>query len=159
MKPSVYVESSVVGYFAARPSRDIIVAARQQTTREWWETRLTEFEVFVSVLVLEEIAAGDSEAARERLNAVESFKVLELEEDDHDLARLLIDRKAIPKRYVEDALHIAVSANNGIGFLVTWNFAHINNAERKWAIEDCVREFGVSPPTICSPEELMGGII
>lgn len=32
MKPSLYIETSVVSYLTARPSRDLVTAARQQLT-------------------------------------------------------------------------------------------------------------------------------
>ena len=56
---SIYLESSVVSYLAARPSRDLVVAGNQQVTRDWWETRRGECELFVSEVVVAECAAGD----------------------------------------------------------------------------------------------------
>ena len=63
---SIYLESSVVSYLAACPSRDLVVAENQQVTRDWWETRRGECELFVSDVVVAECAAGDATAASER---------------------------------------------------------------------------------------------
>src|SRR5207249_2554749 len=68
--PKVYLESSVISYLAARESRDIVAAAHQKLTRDWWERRRGEFDLFVSVEVLNEIRRGDPEAARIRLSHV-----------------------------------------------------------------------------------------
>ena len=64
MKPRVYVETSVVSYLTAPPSRDIVVGGRQQVTREGWAIAPARFELVISRLVLQEAEAGDPNAAR-----------------------------------------------------------------------------------------------
>lgn len=156
MKSSVYLETSIISYYTSRPNRDLIIAARQQQTHDWWNNRLKDFDVFISKMVLEEAADGDSTAAGKRLHVIKYFPVLDLTETTHTLAHELIHSKAMAKEYPEDALHIAVAALNGIDFILTWNFAHINNAETKRKIETSVRYHGYECPVICTPEELMG---
>ena len=56
MAESVYIESSVISYLAARPSRDVVIAARQAITETWWRNRRAEFELYISALVEQEIA-------------------------------------------------------------------------------------------------------
>ncbi len=63
MKPKVYVETSIVSYLAARPSRDLIVAAHQQITHEWWDVRRAQYDLYVSQVVIREASAGDPSAA------------------------------------------------------------------------------------------------
>ena len=63
MKPKVYLETTIPSYLTARPSRDLVTAAHQQITREWWDTRRHAFDLFVSQMVLDEAGAGDEEAA------------------------------------------------------------------------------------------------
>ena len=74
----VYVETSVVSYLTSRLSRDLIVAGHQQITQEWWANHRDKFELFVSQTVLEEAAAGDPEAIRQRLSAMENLPLLEI---------------------------------------------------------------------------------
>ena len=64
MLASVYVETLVISYYSARPSRDIVTAARQTLTQEWWEDAGDRFDLYVSVLVVEESKGGATEAAK-----------------------------------------------------------------------------------------------
>jgi hypothetical protein len=70
MKPKVYLETTIISYLASKPSRDLITAAHQQITHDWWETRLADFEVYISQFVLDEAGAGDADAAAWRCLAV-----------------------------------------------------------------------------------------
>lgn len=156
MKPRVYIETSVISYLTAWPSRDLIIAANQQITQDWWKSRRQEFELYVSQLVIQEAEQGDEEAARERLGALADIPLLELTEEALTLAQRLIDTQALPHKAVEDALHIAAATVNGVDYLLTWNFKHIANATMRGRVEQVCREEGYEPPIICSPQELMG---
>ncbi len=157
MKSSVYLETSVVSYFANRDSRDVIVLAQQQITREWWRDAAPSFELFVSDLVIAEISQGDSQAASARMAAVGQIPVLGLDADAEALAARLLQVAALPKKAEDDALHIAVAAVNGMEFLLTWNCTHIANARTREIINMCCRNAGYEPPVICTPAELAGG--
>ena len=157
LKPKVYLETSVIGYYASRRSRDIITAARQELTQEWWEEALPQFEAYISALVLREIGVGDETAVLERQEAIAGMAILEISEEARALAETLVESGAIPKIYPEDALHIALATVNGMDYLVTWNFTHINNAVMKGDIEQVCENMGFECPVICSPEELSGG--
>jgi hypothetical protein len=156
MKPSVYLETSIVSYYAARPSRDLVIAAWQEVTHEMWPVLQTDFDRYISALVIQEASCGDKEAAERRLNALSGIPVLELTEQAIELANSLIISGAIPATSEEDALHIAVASLNGMEFLLTWNFSHINNALKKSRIKKVIEDQGFAPPEICSPEELAG---
>ena len=70
MKPTVYLETSIIGYLTSRPSRDLITAANQQLTHEWWSDHRDDFELFISEFVVNECGRGDAVAARERLGVL-----------------------------------------------------------------------------------------
>ncbi len=156
MKQQVYIETSVVSYYANRPSRDLVTAARQQVTREWWDESSHHFQLFISVLVLEEARRGDESEAKKRLEILNDIPVLGISEEAEALASALIVGP-IPKKSAEDALHIALAAVNGMEFLLTWNFRHINNAMMKKQIARVVENHGYECPVLCSPEELEAG--
>lgn len=154
MKPTVYIETSVISYYTSRSSSDLVIAARQQITREWWEETRKKFKIYVSALVLEEAKGGDSSAAKKRLEALKGTPVLKVNDMIEDLAEGLIKNKSIPEECSEDALHIALATINGLDYLLTWNFSHINNAQMKSKIITTVESYGYVCPIICSPEEL-----
>jgi hypothetical protein len=157
LKARLYLETTVPSYLTAWPSRDLIRASHQQITREWWETRRSDFELFISQLVLDEAAAGDPEAARARLVVLANVPLLDLTEEVSSLALALVSSLALPVKATTDAAHIALAAVHGIHFLLTWNCAHIANAEMSTTIHAVCREHGFTAPVICTPEELMGG--
>lgn len=154
-KPAVYLETSVIGYATPRPSRDLVVAARQQLTRDWFAHRARVYDLFVSQLVVGEASGGDEEAAQERTAFLQAIPRLGITDAAGALAAKLVESGAVPKKAVEDALHIAVAAVHGVEYLVTWNCKHIANATMRQAIENACREAGYEPPVICTPEELM----
>lgn len=151
---AVYVETSIVSYLTGRPSRDLVIAARQQETREWWENSRDNFDVFISQRVLDEAGEGNATLAEARLSAIRELPILDLTENVFDLTEHLIGTNTVPKEYPDDAVHIAVAAVHGIDYILTWNFKHLNNAIRKTSIEKQVRAFGYECPVICTPEEL-----
>ena len=154
MVESVYIESSVISYLVARPSRDVVITARQAITETWWRERRREFELYISTLVVQEIGRGDAEAAKRRLNAVEKIPLLATTSEAQILAVKLLAQGVVPANSEEDALHIGIAAAGGIEFLLTWNFKHINNAHTKAAITAVVEAQGYICPVLCSPEEL-----
>ena len=155
MKPTAYIETSVISYLTARPSRDVVIAAYQEITREWWHTASNRFNLVASALVIEEAGAGDPDAARIRLQALEAVTLLDATPDAENLARTLVEVGAVPRQAADDAVHIAVAVTNGVDFLLTWNFRHIANAAMRFRIERACRQSGYEPPVICTPNELM----
>ncbi|MDG4563280.1 MAG: type II toxin-antitoxin system VapC family toxin [Candidatus Competibacter sp.] len=156
MPASVYIETSVISYYTARSSRDLVAAARQAITQEWWEESRNRFELYVSTVVIAEAKTGDPEAAQKRMLAIADLPVLDVNAAAENLARQLVDQKLIPATSAEDALHIALATINGMDFLLTWNFRHINNAEMKARITAAIEALGYECPILCSPEELGG---
>lgn len=156
MKSKVYLETTIISYLAARPSRDLIVAAHQQLTEDWWESRRHHYDLFVSELVIREAGIGDKGAAQKRIATLESITVLKLAEDALYLAMELLRRGLMPERATEDALHIASAAVHGMDFLLTWNCRHIANAEIRAGVTSICFTRGYEAPVICTPEELMG---
>jgi hypothetical protein len=150
----VYLETTIISYLTASPSRDLVQAAHQQVTRDWWDRR-HRFDLFVSEAVLEEAARGDAEAAGRRLQAASGIQVLDVSADVSVFAKRLLDVGAIPRKAALDAIHISVTVVNGLDYLLTWNCAHIANAAIRRKIEQACREARLEPVIICTPEELM----
>lgn len=154
-KPSVYLESSVPSYYTARLSRDIVTLGHQETTREWWETAIERFEVFVSELVLREIGRGDPDAAKLRLSVLDEFKILPITNEALRLADIYLAFLPIPASAEADALHLAISSLGNVDYLLTWNCRHIANGFVISELALLNEKLGVMTPVICTPEELM----
>ena len=156
MKKRVYLETSVISYLTARPSRDLVTAANQQITREWWESRRNDFDLVVSRYVKAEVGGGDPDAARARIDQLAGIEELPDHPGIEALAKILCSRSALPVKAYVDALHVAAAAVASVDFLLTWNCKHIANAETLGLIESVCREVGYHPPQICTPYGLLG---
>lgn len=155
MKKRIYIETTIVSYFTARPSRDIMVAGHQESTRDLWPQLTDKYETYISALVYEEAGKGDSDQAKIRLTAIKTFPMLDIDDEARSLAGKIIAGRGIPSNHPEDALHIALAAVNGIEVFLTWNFAHLNNPFTRRAVRRIVEDEGYLCPEICSPEELL----
>ena len=153
---SVYLETTLISYRVARPSRDLLIAAHQQATRDWWAERRESFECYVSQVVIDEVSGGDPEEAKTRLAIISSFPVLEVTEEAEFLAEAIVSGGVIPRRAVRDAAHIAIAAVNGMDYLLTWNCKHLANAQIIRRVGSVCNREGYDMPVICTPEELMG---
>jgi predicted nucleic acid-binding protein len=156
MAQSVYLETSIISYLAARPSRDLVTAAHQQITHQWWETRRRHFEVFVSELVHFECSAGDPEAASRRAAILKGIQSLDITPLAESLAEEILRGADLAASARADALHIAIAVSQGVDYLMTWNVTHIANAERRPLVERACRTAGYEPPILCTPDELLG---
>ena len=154
MKPTAYVETTVFSYLTALPSRDLVLAAHQQVTRDWWSGR-DAFGLYVSQFVLDEASAGDAAAAARRADVLRDLPVLDLTPDAARLAAEFVRAGGVPARARIDALHIAVASVHGMDYLVTWNCTHIANATMRGRLEAICRSAGFDPPIICTPIELV----
>ncbi len=152
----VYLETTVISYYTADPSRDLVIAGRQESTREFWRQLFHGLDPYVSALVVQEARRGDAEYAKRRMEAIHAMPVLELTADCQFLAQRLIDEHGIPQEEPEDALHIAIATMNGMDALVTWNFSHINNPFTRMRIRRIIEDAGYQAPEMCSPEEFTG---
>lgn len=156
MAQRVYLETTIPSYLTAWPSRDLIVAGHQQLTKEWWRTRRGEFELCISQFVLDEATAGDAQAALDRLAILNALPMLDISDAVLELASAIVQSGIIPAKAARDAAHIAVSAVHNIDFLLTWNCAHIANAQLVKRVQTICTQQGFLCPLICTPEELMG---
>ena len=154
-RPVVYVETTVVSYLTAKPSRDVVMVERQQLTREWWEDRGQAFRVVSLHLVVREASAGDRQAARRRLDILRGVELLAITPDATTLARSLTGSGVVPENSPEDALHVAVAVVNGCNYLVTWNYHHLAREDMRARIEAFCRDEGYEPALICTPGELL----
>ncbi|CBN57369.1 MULTISPECIES: type II toxin-antitoxin system VapC family toxin [Kamptonema] len=157
MSETVYIETSILGYLTARNTKNLILAANMEVTRDWWEFRRSNFNLYISQVVLDEIAQGDSEIAAQRLEIVRDFPLLELNQAVRDLAGQFLTRSNLPPKAADDAVHIATATVHDLDYLLTWNCKHIANAQIQRKLAEISLDFGYQLPLICTPYELLGG--
>ena len=152
----VYIETSIVSYLTALPTDELLAAAWQNTTCQWWDRFRGSYELVTSSLVLEEAGHGHADAANRRLEALKGIPNLRLYDEITRLAELLVATGALPQKATDDAMHVAFAAYHNIDYLLTWNCRHIDNAAKKPLIRKTCAEHGFVCPEICTPLELMG---
>jgi hypothetical protein len=156
VKKRVYIETTIVSYLTAKPSRERIMAANQEITREWWKHRRNSYDLYTSQFVLDEAGDGDPEAAKKRLDALDGLPLLDASDDTMQLAEELVRRRLLPARAATDAVHLVVATLNRIDVLLTWNCRHLANADIYVPISRFLRSRGHEPSLVCVPAELMG---
>ena len=154
----VYIETSVVSYLTARPTSNLLSAAWQKATADWWDTRRFRFDVCTSQLTMDEAGRGDPRAAARRLRALRGIAILPITGAALELASALIRDGALPRTADADALHIGIATLNNADFLLTWNFRHLANAQTRNIIRNVCAQMGYTCPEICTPIELTGGL-
>lgn len=155
MEPTVYIETTIPSYLAAWQSPQIVMAARQQLTHDWWNNHRHKYELCISQIVLDESAGGDADAAAKRLELLQGIPILEPPDNIEDVVDALMQRVPLPPNAVTDSLHIAISVANGVDYLLTWNCRHIANATLHSRMESVCDSLGLALPTICTPEQLI----
>jgi hypothetical protein len=153
---SVYIETSIVSYLAARPSRDPAILRNQQLTREWWATR-QRYRLHTSNIVTEEASAGDSEVAQRRLTLLATLDLLDPVDEVARLSASICEALRFTSRAVADASHIAFAAVYQIDYVLTWNCKHIANPTLWPRLERICRLHEVRLPVLCTPTKLLGG--
>ena len=154
MSPSVYIETTVVSYLAARETRDVISLARRQLTTDWWNHRRKQFSLYLSSVVLDEAKRGDPAAARIRSRYLARLPLLDFNKRAVTLAEDFILQGALPENAADDAAHIAICAVHEMRFLLTWNFRHIANATIRSQLDMICIRHQTKLPVVCTPEEL-----
>lgn len=154
MPKRVYIETTIPSYLAASPGRDLIQAARQQLTHEWWNERRQLYDLCVSQMVVDEVSAGDPETARKRLDFVTGLPLLDLNSDVDELAEAILASGLLPEQAARDAVHIAAATVHEVDVLLTWNCRHIANAAIMKRLRELAARHGFELPVLCTPEEL-----
>jgi len=156
MTETVYIETSIIGYLSARSSNNLILMANVEATRQWWDNLRSQFTLYISQVVLDEVAQGDSAIAAQRLEILRDFPLLEVDQAVQNLAAQFLSQSNLPPKAADDALHIAAATVYGLDYLLTWNCKHIANAQIQKKLVQISLNAGYELPTICTPYELMG---
>jgi len=152
---TVYIETSIVSYLRQRASSQVVIAARQLLTHQWWDLERANYDLAISQYVIDEASAGDPTLAAERLQLLDGIPLLSLDPEIALIADEIMARAILPPKARTDALHIAIVAHHRIQYLLTWNCRHIANAKILPRIHAVMTDLFIPIPVICTPEEML----
>jgi hypothetical protein len=155
LKQKVYIETSIISYLTAKPSRDLVIAGHQKITYDWWHKVRTKFDCYISQIVIEEISRGDKIASSKRLDSINNITILGFNPEIENLALQYFNLLNIPEKSKLDAFHLAYCVLFGIDFLLSWNCKHLANALINFKLRDFNNTKSLFVPFLCTPQELL----
>lgn len=150
MKTSLYLETSVIGAYLDNGD-----PFRRDLTIRWWEHELSEYEAFSSILVQRELERIAEPHRSGYLNLIKPLKQLDLAEEVAILAEGYIERGIFHRKFLADAVHVALASFHKVDYLVTWNFGHIANVRKQARLRLFNTAAGFFSPVIVTPEFLV----
>ena len=151
---TIYIETTIVSYLVANPSRELILAAHQKITQEWWREERGHYRSVTSEEVLREVSRGDPAMSRRRMEALSEIAVLRVDDAVRLLAKELVSEQLLPPAAVSDALHAAVASSHQVDYLLTWNCRHLANPHLQKGLRAFMAGHGLVLPEICTPIDL-----
>ena len=150
MKQSLYLETSVIGAYL-----DNGEPFRRDLTIRWWEHEMPDYRSVISSLVSREMERVPEPHRSSYLNLIAPLEHVELTDEAAILADGYISRGIFHRKYLADALHVAIASYHKIDYLVTWNFGHLANVRRQARIRLFNTAAGFYVPMIVTPEFLV----
>ena len=148
MKTKVYLDTSVISALF-----DERTPERLSATFVLW-SKLSDYEVFISELVLEELERASEHVRAKLFSAIKDFIVLKISKEAEELAEIYVKQGIFPEKYFDDALHVALASVNQIGILLSWNFTHLVKLKTRRMVSIVNLSENVMPVEIASPPEL-----
>ncbi len=152
----IYIESTIPSYLVARPARDILQAARQRVTKDWWAAAAAKNDLFTSQVVLDEITSGEADMARRRMSILAQLPLLDLTDEARKLTKDVLSSGLLPMSADRDAAHIALATVHQMDVLLSWNCRHIANAAIQAGLRKLAERSGFTLPVLCTPDEVTG---
>ena len=156
MKEIAYIKTTIVSYLVGRPSRDLVLSAHQQVTREWWENERVHYHCIASEEVAREAMLGDTGMAQARIKVLEEVQIVGITAEVEAMAATFMSTGALPPTMRPDATHLAAATLSGADYLLTWNCRHLANAHVLRRLQKEAERRGWQLPGVCTPLELMG---
>ena len=150
MSRTLYLETSVIGAYLDKGD-----SFRRDLTIRWWDHELPNYRAFVSPLVTRELERTREPYRSSYLNLMRSLPQLEITEEAAILADGYIGRGIFQRKFLGDALHVALASYHKIDYVVTWNFGYLASVHRQARIRLFNTSAGFFVPEIITPEFLV----
>ncbi len=150
----IYIETTIPSfYYEGRLSSEM--QSRKNWTRDWWNNYSTDYDLYSSEAVFEELENGNHPNKNNKLELLNKVKLLPFELDIANIVEVYINEKVMPKDATGDALHLAIASFYKCDFLLTWNCKHIANANKFEHIRIVNTKLGLFTPVLITPLELL----
>lgn len=128
-KETLYLDTSVPSAYY-----DEMVRERQEATIKFWKEVLPDYQTYISEVTIDELEDTKEEILRKDFRKlVKGLKMLKTNEKIRNLAQFYIEKGVFLRRYVNDALHVAIASFYEISYVVSWNFEHLVKVKtRRW---------------------------
>ena len=143
MKLSLYLETSVIGAYLDNGD-----PFRRDLTIRWFEHELPEYQVYTSLLVQRELERVEEPHRTGYLKIIKPLERLELTDEVAILADGYVSRGIFHRKFMADAIHVAMASFHKVDYLVTWNFGHLANVRKQARVR-------LFTPVIVTPEFLV----
>ena len=144
----IYIDTSVISSIFDQRTPE-----RMSLTKKMWEN-IDDYEVYISNIVIDELKAAPEEKRKKFMDVISDFEILEVTDEVKELADEYIKEEIFPKKYYDDALHVAIATVNDIGYLLSWNFKHLVKVKTRKLVSLVNTKYDYSSIEIIVPPEL-----
>ena len=148
MKTSIYLDTTIISALFDKRTPE-----RMIQTQQFWE-HIDDYNVFISELVIDEIKGALQPLRSKMLEKVSNFTSLSITDDVQRLAEAYVKNEIFPEKYLDDALHTALTSTNQIGILLSWNFTHLVKVRTRRMVASINAIYKYNPVEIIAPPEL-----
>ena len=154
MPERIYIETTIPSfYFNSRQDEENRVM--EHWTRRWWDRHRQDYELCISVVVLEELMSGNHPRKQEKLALLEGVSVFPRTTAADYAAQEYVRSLTMPSDPVADALHLAIASVQKCNLLLTWNCSHLANHNKMKQVAEMNRRLGLATPLIITPFQLL----
>jgi predicted nucleic acid-binding protein len=121
-KPKIYLETTLFNYYFDK-DRD----AHADTVQLFKEIAAGKYEAFTSTYVTEELEKAANPKRDKMLGLFKEYgiAILAPTAEADRMADIYVTEGVIPKKYLTDALHIAITTVYALDMIISLNFSHI----------------------------------
>lgn len=155
-KLKVYFDTSIINFLYADDSKEFKII-----TEEFFVNFVKPkiYDVFISDVVLDEIGMTENESKRNQLLTVIKDYELPFEYFNNEadrLAKIYLKEKIIPAKKINDARYIGLATVKNFDILLSWNFKHLANVNRRNKVKIINEQEGYFYPLdLVTPIQLM----
>jgi len=152
-KPGIYLDTSILSALHYDGSNELGIT-RRITTRDWWTHERLHFELYTSIVTERELLRGKFRWQGKAVAEALRIKYLAMSNEVEFFARTYLEMRLIPDTKTADAFQLAFATVYRIDYVLSWNYAHLANAEVQRKLLEVNMRMGCRTPWLVSPESI-----